>query len=258
VLTDVGGRVAQTVTSWLADLSPSTYAVDQRLGGFGPVFPLLLLPASAVLLLSDRRATVRAVLGLAVALLVVVPTPWWSRGTMFLAAVAAAAFAAVLATTAGRRRTALLVAALALTLVGAVCTVRQSVYPAGPSHARVGPGAAVELARSSARYELGPYAGYRWLDDERPGVTLAVIEGAAPSLRVPLYGPALDRQVVVIPTADAPDALASSLAEAEARLLLVPTTAEALLADIERERGPLEVVAAGADAPNGMVVVERR
>lgn len=258
VLTEVGGRVAQTVTSWIADLSPSTYAVDQRLGGFGPIFPLLLLPASAVLLLSDRRSTVRAAFGLAVALLIVVPTPWWSRGTIFLPAVAAAALAAVLSTTAGRRRTALLTAALVLTLIGALCTVRLSVYPAGPSHARVGPAAALDLARSAERHDLGPYAGYRWLDEERPRAILAVLEGAAPSLRVPLYGPSLDRRVVVVPASEAADELAGSLEAAGARLLLVPTTAEALLADLERGRGPLEVVATGADAPAGMVVVERR
>lgn len=258
VLTEVGGRVVQTVTSWIADLSPGTYAVDQRLGGFGPIFPLLLLPASAVLLLSDRRASIRATFGLAVAVLVVVPTPWWSRGTIFLPAVAAAALAAVLSTTVGRRRTALLAAVLALTLVGVVCTVRLSVYPAGPSHSRVGPAEALDLARSASPHDLGPYAGYRWLDEERPGANLAVLDEAAPSLRVPLYGPSLDRQVGVVPMAEEVDALAGSLEALDARLVLVPTTAEALLADIERGRGPLEVVAVGADAPTGTVVVERR
>lgn len=258
VLTDVGGRVAQTATSWIADLSPSTYSVDQRLGGLGPIFPLLLLPASAILVISDRRTTVRATFGLALALLVVLPAPWWSRGTLFLPAVGAAALAAVATATPGRRRTALLAATLALTVVGAACTVRESVYAADRTQGRVGPVEALELARSSDPHDLVPYAGYRWLDEVHPDATVAVLEGAVPSLRVPLFGPDLERRVVVVSSSADPADLASSLRAAGADLVLVPTAADELLEEIDRGRGPLVVVAEGPDAPRSMAVVALR
>lgn len=258
VLTDVGGRVAQTATSWIADLSPSTYAVDQRLGGFGPIFPLLLLPASAVLVISDRRPTVRATFGLALGLLVVVPAPWWSRGTLFLPAVGAAALAAVASTAPPRRRTILVAATLALSAIGVACTVRETVYVASRTQVRAGPVEAFELARSSDPHDLAPYARYRWLDEERPDATLALLEGAVPSLRVPLFGPQLGRRVVVVPSTEDPGALARSLRSVGAEVALVPTAAEELLEAIDEDRGPLVVAAAGSDAPRSMVVVAFR
>ena len=256
-LTEVGGRVAQTATSWLADLSPGSYAVDQRLGGFGPIFPLLLVPVSVVLVMSDRRLVVRATYGLALALLVVVPTPWWSRGTLFLPAVAAAGLGAVATSLAGTRRTALLAATCTLTLVGVGFTVHETVYVSAATHRHVSPLGALDLARERDRHEVTPYDGYRQIDRDWPDATVAVVEGSVPSLRVPMFGGSLQREVVVVPAHDDPAAFARSMRAAGADIALVSGSDE-LLDAIEDRRGPLVVAAAGADAPSGMVVVAPR
>jgi hypothetical protein len=93
------GLLGQLWTSWSADLVRQAYRYDQRLGGFGPQWLYLLLPACVLalpLFARRRRFDLLACLGLPLALLLVAsPAPWWARYTLFAAGLGCAFYGAL-------------------------------------------------------------------------------------------------------------------------------------------------------------------
>lgn len=113
--------IIQVAASWLTDFTLITYQSDIQFGGYGLVWPLLLVGGVAgAVLLVRRRAWLP--LGLicapAVVTLLLMPMAWWLRYTLFLPVLAAALFAVALsATRRGRLASSLAAVAIALTVV---------------------------------------------------------------------------------------------------------------------------------------------
>jgi hypothetical protein len=94
------GLLGQLWTSWSADAVRHAFRYDQRMGGFGPQWLYLLLPAlllALVLFAWRRRLDLLGGLALPLGVLLVAsPAPWWARYTLFLAGLGCVAFGALL------------------------------------------------------------------------------------------------------------------------------------------------------------------
>ncbi|KYG11330.1 hypothetical protein BE21_07855 [Sorangium cellulosum] len=94
------GLLAKLWGSWSADLTRHAFRYDQRLGGFGPQWVYVLLPALLIgLAVFLRRRQWDLLWGLALplgVLLVAHPGPWWARYTLFLAGLGCVCLAAAL------------------------------------------------------------------------------------------------------------------------------------------------------------------
>jgi hypothetical protein len=94
----------QAVRSWLSDLALGVHGLrgfdyDQRQGGFGPVFPLVGIPATvmaAARALRHRDQPWLVLLAVVTAQFALQPYRWWSRFTIVLVVVAAVAIGAML------------------------------------------------------------------------------------------------------------------------------------------------------------------
>jgi hypothetical protein len=95
-----GGKIGQIIASWATDLHRHPYSYDQRLGGFGIQWPVILLPALVVAGVAWLRRRDRLVwfgiIFTSLVILLVVGGGWWSRYTIFLPAAGCAALAYVL------------------------------------------------------------------------------------------------------------------------------------------------------------------
>ncbi|HWJ98635.1 MAG TPA: hypothetical protein VNQ33_10780 [Acidimicrobiales bacterium] len=255
----VGGNVARTITSWSADLPPGSYAVDQRLGGFGPLFLVALVPALVLFVSrSVRTAPARAiaVVAPAVLLLALQPAPWWARGTIFIPGIAAAAFAAVLPEQRGGVRTGVLAGATVLLGWGLWAVASQTVYTDAVTHRRVELGDAWSLVHEDDRaHAVLPYSGYAVLDTYPSGTVVAVLDGFVPSQRAPLYGQDLDRRLVIVPPTSDPDELARSMDQAGADIAVVPVSSESLIEAVRQPGSPLQIVAERGASPARTVLV---
>jgi hypothetical protein len=98
---------AQIAASWTADFGLSFYPFDVRLGGYGLMWPLLLVAAVAGMLVLLRRGRSQGLLAIlvvcvpAVVALATAPMAWWARLTLFVPVVVIA-LAAVALTAAPR------------------------------------------------------------------------------------------------------------------------------------------------------------
>jgi len=94
------GLLGQLWTSWSADAVRHAFRYDQRMGGFGPQWFYLLLPAllfALALFAWRRRFDLLGGLALPLGVLwVASPAPWWARYTLFLAGLGCVAFGALL------------------------------------------------------------------------------------------------------------------------------------------------------------------
>jgi hypothetical protein len=257
-LEEVGGRLAQVVASWAADLSPGTYAVDQRLGGLGPAFVVAMVPGLLLFIARARRSTALGVVGAAVALVLVLPAPWWSRATLFLPGVAAAALAAVIPPERGAARTAVLASVAGLAVWGLWSTVATSTYTDATTHQRLKLGEVWTLVGEADRHHrVLPHNGYVVLDGYPDGTVVAVIEGQVPAHRAPLYGRDLQREVVVLPGVDDAHDLARAMDEEGIDLAVVAISAADLVEELRAEASPLRIVAERGTSPARTVLVER-
>ena len=95
-----GGKFGQIIGSWATDLHRHTYSYDQRLGGFGIQWPVILVPALVVVGIAWLRKRTQLIwLGIiftSLVVLLVIGGGWWSRYTIFLPAAGCAALAYVL------------------------------------------------------------------------------------------------------------------------------------------------------------------
>ena len=191
--------VLRPARSWVGDLDvPARMSTDPgrpdaRLGGLGPAWLLLGLPAIAVALaLTLRRRDGRfAAFALAVGLpsLLAVPDPWWSRFTIALAAVGFVALARVLAEVPRTAARVVVAVALVLAAVGVLTT-----RPLGAlADLRGTPGAPLERPASSP--DGLDYAARETIPDEaRVGV-----KRGSPLLRYLVLGERFQREAVPLP-----------------------------------------------------------
>lgn len=258
-LDEVGGRFAQVAASWAADLSPGTYAIDQRLGGLGPAFLLAMVPGLVLFASRARWSAGVAVVAGAVAVVAVLPAPWWSRATLFLPGVAAAALAAVLPAERGAARHGVLAGVVGLALWGVWSTAATSTYTDAGTHQRLRLGEAFALVREDDRvHQVLPYDGYEVLDGYPDGTVVGVIDGQIPAQRAPLYGRDLQRQLVVLPAVSDADELAQAMAAAEVDVAVVAISAGALVEEIRQTDAPLQIVAERGSSPARTVLVTAR
>lgn len=191
--------VLRPARSWVSDLdvparmSTEPERPDARLGGLGPAWLLLGLPAvAAALVLTLRRRDRRfAAFALAVGLpsLAAVPDPWWSRFTIALAAVGFVALARVLAELPRSAARAVVAIALVLAAVG-VLTTRPL-------------GALADLRRTAGAPLERPASSPDGLDysalDAIPGEARVGVKGGSPLLRYLVLGERFQRDAVPLP-----------------------------------------------------------
>ncbi|HEY2565536.1 MAG TPA: hypothetical protein VGI44_17640, partial [Acidimicrobiales bacterium] len=95
-----GGKFGQIIASWATDLHRHTYSYDQRLGGFGIQWLVILVPAlvfaGIAWLKKGDRLIWLGIIFTSLVVLLVIGGGWWSRYTIFLPAAGCAALAFVL------------------------------------------------------------------------------------------------------------------------------------------------------------------
>lgn len=224
--------LTQIGRSWFADVYPHTYKFDQRLGGFGPQWPLLLVPSIAVMVLGFLRDRVLYLLGLLApltALLFLRPEPWWSRYTLFLAGLGAVCFVLAVKWLAGRWEPVLhcvLVAVIALGMWWA--TSPGHVLAGAP--ARALPAAQiVDLLRAdetTRAYAAYPWSYYKPLSSAPAGAVVAIPDRNKLIFSHPYIGTELQRRLVVIPTPRDGSTLYASLMAVDADYVVLDPEAK--------------------------------
>jgi hypothetical protein len=142
-------EIVQVWESWNSE--PTRYVFDQRLGGLGPQWVWLLVPALVALVVvayARRRDLLTTLVLPSVVLLAFQPAPWWSRFSLVLVGPAAVAFA-LLVDMAKRRWLAVVFQVLLVALV--VSTVWRAAERRDLSGYVYSPSEIVELARGPAR-----------------------------------------------------------------------------------------------------------
>ncbi|MEP6697344.1 MAG: hypothetical protein ABJA34_10760 [Pseudonocardiales bacterium] len=224
--------LSQIGRSWIADLAPHAYNYDQRLGGFGPQWLLLLAPSIAVMVFGFLRDRLVYLVGLMVPLVTLLflrPEPWWSRYTVFLAGLGAVCFVLALKWLAGRWERVLhwaLVAVVALGMWGANSPTE---ITAGAPARPLTLGHALALLRAdqgTRAYALYPWSAFKPLSSAPPGAVVAIPDRNKMIFTHPYIGTDLKRRLVVIPTPRNEPMLYTSLVAAGADyVVLDPDTA---------------------------------
>jgi hypothetical protein len=204
---------SRVVHSWFHDATPTRggsafYNYEERIGGFGIVWPWVALPAIAVFVLyavRRRRDLLLAFILPIAVIFVLQPYEWWSRFTMILPALGAVAIVFVLERVRGRLLAALQVVVVTLVLLGAALATGR-VDPAGHGHVlsafqvvrlATAPGSERTLGRLF-HYE------YRWLDHIPINVPVDVELGNEPRFVYPEFGPKFERAVHALRARDEP------------------------------------------------------
>jgi len=194
----------RVVHSWFHDATPTRggsgfYEYEERVGGFGIVWPWLALPALVVFVwfaVRRRRDLLLALILPFVAIFLLQPYEWWSRFTMILPALGAVAMVHLFERLRSPLRPALEIAVVGLVLFGAAAATGR-VDPAG--HGReLSAFRVVRLATAPGRERtLGSlfHPEYRWLDSIPPNAPVDVELGDEPRFISPVFGPKFSRPV---------------------------------------------------------------
>jgi hypothetical protein len=228
--------LTQIVKSWGADLYPHSFVYDQRLGGFGPGWLLLLLPAIAVMVFGFLRERVVYLVALVVpftVLLLVHPEPWWTRYTMFIAGLGAVCYPLALQRVAQRWERLINIALVVLVAVGMWWATSPTYVAAGtPMH----PLTVAETwrlmgadatTRQSTPY---PWNAYQEIAKSPPGTVIAVPDQSPLIFTHPYVGTGLDRRLIVIRTPRDAAALHEALLFHRATFVVLNPTAKQLAA----------------------------
>jgi hypothetical protein len=188
--------------SWFHDAKPHRggfYDYEERVGGFGMVWPWLMLPALALFIVFSarrRRDLLLALLAPVALIFLLQPYQWWSRFTMILPALGAVALVHLVERLQGRLRTVLQVAAVTTVFFGAALATGK-VDPGGEgrdiSAFRV-VGLALEPYRERTVGKLF-HPEYAWLDAISPRARIDVELGQEPRFISPVFGPNFERPV---------------------------------------------------------------
>jgi 4-amino-4-deoxy-L-arabinose transferase-like glycosyltransferase len=210
----------RVVHSWVHDGTPTRggdgfYEYEERVGGFGIVWPWLALPAIAVFVVFAARRRRDLLLALILPLAVIFllqPYQWWSRFTMILPALGAVAIVHLLERLPGRSRTVVAVACVALVVFGAAAATA-TIDPAG--HGRqLSAFRVVRLVTApSDQRTVGSlfHPEYKWLDRVPSSARVDVELGYEPRFIYPVFGPNFSRPVHAL-HAESEQALTKELA----------------------------------------------
>lgn len=190
--------------SWFHDATPRRgtdgfYEYEERVGGFGIVWPWLMLPALAVFVAFSARRRRDLLLALIVPVVLIFllqPYEWWSRFTMILPAMGAVALVHLVERLHGRLRTALQAATVTLVFLGAALATGK-VDPAGHG-LEISAFRVVRLAVQPYRERtLGRlfHPEYAWLDAVPQDARIDVELGYEPRFISPAFGPKFERPV---------------------------------------------------------------
>jgi Dolichyl-phosphate-mannose-protein mannosyltransferase len=190
--------------SWVHDGSPTRggdgfYEYEERVGGFGIVWPWLLLPALAVFVVFAARRRRDLLLALIIpvtAIFLLQPYQWWSRFTMVLPAIGAVALVHLVDRVPRRGRTALQVATCVLVFFGAALATGK-IDPAGHGQ-EITAFRVVRLAFEPGKDRtLGKlfHHEYAWLDGVPDNVPMDVELGYEPRFVYPAFGSRFERRV---------------------------------------------------------------
>ncbi|HEV2088226.1 MAG TPA: hypothetical protein VGR21_07925, partial [Cryptosporangiaceae bacterium] len=213
--------LTQIVQSWATDLFVHPFVYDQRLGGFGPQWLLLLVPAIAVMVLGFLRDRVAYLLGLLVpfaVLLLLQPASWWSRYTIFVVGLGAVCYPLAAQWLAGRWERALHLALIVLVGLGMWWSVSPT-YLGSSQAGPLSPVEAVALLRADETTRMTtrpPWDGYTALADGPKHALVAIPDRNKLLFTHPYVGTDLDRRLVVIATPETADALHTSARRIEA------------------------------------------
>ena len=195
--------------SWSQDLlvwRQSVYSYEQRLGGLGPVWIWLSLPAAGffALLVARRRPTVAVNVLLPLAIIFALqPYRWWARFTLYLACVGAIGLVYVVQELRGRRALAQSIATATVVLAATGAAIASwKVEPGGradPLTARQVLGLVDDRGGRDSPGRLF-FDEYRWVDDVPPEATIGVERSAEPiRFLYPFFGHDFGRRVTVLP-----------------------------------------------------------
>jgi hypothetical protein len=223
----------QIAVSWWNDFEPShTVVYDQRLGGLGMQWMLILVPlavlATVVWWRGERRGPIGFLVLVFVGIVVTSPAPWWARYVLLNAGVAAAlsGFALTWLTGKLRRRTlsgsgfrrAGIVRAIAsvamLGVVGMsmVWATRSVPYLVEGKANYVSIRSALDLAaRDDRMSHVFPWFLYRAMDQVPHDSEIAVISDGIHRFTHPLFGNHLQHDVVAIGPVKSLDQLSSTM-----------------------------------------------
>ena len=207
--------VAQVAVSWASDFHPfHTVVYDQRLGGLGMQWGLILVPlailATFVWWHGGRRGPIGFLMLILVCVVVASPAAWWARYVLLSAGLAAALSAFGLTWLAERlkgsgiRRPGIvrIVGSVAATgiVVASMWTATRSVpYQVEGDAEYLSLGGALDLAARSDRMDLlNPWFLFRPLKQVPDGVPVAVLRYATRDFTHPLFGNRYEHDVIAV------------------------------------------------------------
>lgn len=209
--------LTQIGRSWVEDLYPHSFVYDQRLGGLGPQWILLLFPATVVMVFGFLRDRLIYLLGLLLPFVLLVmlrPDPWLSRYTIYLVGLGAVCYVLAVDGSGARWRRPLNVVLVVLVALGMWWATSPTYVRAGePQHALT-PAETLQLMRADYPTRMSapyPWNGYGPVIDAPSGSVIAIPDQNILYFTHPYVGTRLERQLVIIPTPDDIDALYSSL-----------------------------------------------
>jgi hypothetical protein len=253
------GLLGATIKSWLYDLHRHAYIYDQRLGGFGLQWPLLVAPALLLAIVWFARRRLDYLFGLLVPVVVVAiatSAPWWARFTIALAGAGCVCLALCLeriARLVDERRTVLgqlrlsRYAPTVLTALFVATTGLSMWWATNPTnyallvhdHLKTASLADVRHVMTLPHPEsvLYPLFAYTDLDKVLPvGSSLAIVADNQVFTH-PLVGEDLQRRLVAVGSPDTADQLAAALTRSGTTFVLLrpTTTATGLVKSVDAQ-----------------------
>jgi hypothetical protein len=194
----------RVIHSWFHDASPTRggdgfYEYEERVGGFGIVWPLVMLPALAVFVFYTARRRRDLLLTLTVPVAVIFllqPYQWWSRFTMILPAIGAVALVHLVERLPRRPRIGVQVVTCVF-VVFAAALATGKIDPAGHGQ-EITAFRVVRLAFEPGKDRtLGKlfHHEYEWLDNVSDTAPIDVELGYEPRFVYPAFGSKFERRV---------------------------------------------------------------
>lgn len=225
------GVLHQIAVSWWNDFDPShTVVYDQRLGGLGMQWMLILVPlavlAAVVWWRSGRRGPIGFLVLVIVGVVVTSPAPWWARYVLLNAGLAAALSGFALTwlsqrlrsgTWPGIRRVGMVHAVTSVALLGVVglsmvFATRSVPYLAQGKADFLSIRSALDLADRDDRMSLVfPWFLYGGMEKVPRGAQIAVISDGIHRFTHPLFGNHLEHDVVAIGPVKSVDQLSATM-----------------------------------------------
>ena len=258
------GTLAQVAISWAGDFHPfHTVVYDQRLGGLGMQWVLILLPLSALAVAVWWRGGRRGPAGFLMFVLVGVaaasPAAWWARYLLLSAGLAAALSASGLTWLTGRvregardgsvnTRAAVVRGIASLALLGVVgtsmwWTTRSLPYQMEGRSGFLSIGSALDLAARHDRSTLlFPWVSYRAVDVVPRGSSIAVVGDGSGRFTHTFFGNHYEHDVVAVGAVGVDD-LSAALSSMNLHYVVIDDDASAILREVTGDTGRFRLLA---------------